>query len=56
MFTLEKISIECVNIFLRKNISNGAIDMKFSPDVGSNPGNPHIQRNQNKEVFKSSYV
>ena len=46
--TTGKISIEHVTIFLSKYISKGAIDMIFSPDSGNNPGNPYIQRNQNK--------
>ena len=46
--TAGKISIEHVTIFLSKNISKGAIDMKFSPDVGNNPSNPYIQRKQIK--------
>ena len=32
------------NIFLSKDISDGAIGMTFSPDVS----NPHIKRHQNK--------
>ena len=39
--TVGKISIEYVNIFLSKYISDGAIDMKLSPDVSNNPSNPH---------------
>lgn len=27
--------------------NKGAIDAKFSPDVGDNPSNPDMQRNQN---------
>ena len=54
--TAGKISIEHVNIFLSKYISDGAIDMKLSPDVGNNPNNPHIQINQNIDVHKLSYV
>ena len=45
-YTAGKISIEHVNISLKKHISNQAIDMKFSPDVGINPSNAHIQRIQ----------
>ena len=30
------------------NIFPKDIDMIFSPDVGNNPSNPCIQRNQNK--------
>ena len=48
LYTAGKISIEHVTIFLSKNISKGAIDMKFSPDVGNNPSNPYIQRKQIK--------
>ena len=40
--------MEDVTIFLSTYISKGAIDMTFSPDVGNNPHNPDIQRNQNK--------
>ena len=43
-YTAGKISIEHVTIFLSKNISKGAIDMKFSPDVGNNQSNPYIQQ------------
>lgn len=52
MYTVGKISIWHVIIFLRKHIWKGAIDMKFSPHVGNNPSNPYIQRNQNKPVKK----
>ncbi len=31
----EYISIEHITIFLRKYISKGVVDMKFSPDVGN---------------------
>ena len=48
IYTAGKISIEHVTIFLSKNISKGAIDMTFSPDVGNNPSNPYIQRKQIK--------
>ncbi len=44
--TAGKISIEHVNIFLSKYISKGAVDLKFSPDVGNNPNNSYIQRKQ----------
>ncbi len=37
-----QISIEHVTIFLSIYISKGAVDMKFSLDVGNNPSNPHI--------------
>ncbi len=46
--TAAKISIEHVTIFRSKYISKGAVDIKFSPDVGNNPSNPYIQRKQNK--------
>ena len=46
--TAGKISIEHVTIF-SKYISKGAIDIHFSPDVGNNPSNLHIQRN--KQIF-----
>ncbi len=36
-YTAGKISIEHVTIFLSKYISKGAGDMKFSPNVDSNP-------------------
>ncbi len=48
LYTAGKISTEHVNILLSKYISKGAVDMKFSPDVGNNPINPYIQLNQNK--------
>ena len=35
IYTAGKISIEHVAILLSKYISRGAIDMKFSPDVGN---------------------
>ena len=55
--TAGKISIEQhVTIFLSKYIPKSAIDMKLLPDVGNNPSNPYIQRNQNKYVQKLSYV
>ncbi len=47
IYTVGKISIEHVTIFLSKHISKGAFDMKFSPDVGNNPSNPYIQTKQN---------
>ena len=47
-YTVGKISIEHVTIFLSKNISNGAIDMTFSPGVGNNPSNQYTYRNQHK--------
>lgn len=54
--TAGKISIEHVTIFRSKYISKDAIDMKFSPDVGNSPSNLYLQRNQNKQVQKLSYV
>ena len=48
IYTAGKISMEHVTIFLSKYISKGAIDTTFSPDVGNNPRNPHIQRHPNK--------
>ncbi len=48
IYTAGKISIEHVTIFLIKYISKGAVDMKFSPDVGNNPSDPYIQRKQYK--------
>ncbi len=35
-------------IFLSKYISKGAVDMKFSPDVGNNPSNTYKENNTNK--------
>ncbi len=46
-FTAGKISIEHITIFLSKYVSKGAVDLKFSPDVGNNPRNPYIQIKQN---------
>ncbi len=51
-----KISIEHITIFLSKYIFKGAVDLKFSPDVDNNPSYPYIQRKQNKQVQKLSYV
>uniref|UniRef100_A0A8C7XV31 LRAT domain-containing protein n=1 Tax=Oryzias sinensis TaxID=183150 RepID=A0A8C7XV31_9TELE len=51
-YTVGKISIEHVNSSLKKHISNRAIDMKFSPDVGINQSNAHIERNPNIYVHK----
>ncbi len=48
IYTAGNISIEHVNIFLSKYNSKGAVDLKFSPDVGNNPSNPYIQIKQNK--------
>lgn len=48
IITVGKISIE--HNFLSKYVSKGAIVMKFSPDVGNNPSNPDIQRNQTIDV------
>ncbi len=40
IYTVGKISIEHVTIFLSKYISKGAVDLKFSPNAGNNPSNP----------------
>lgn len=53
IYTAGKISIEPINIFLRKDISNRAVDMRFLPH-GNSPYNAHIQRNQNIYVHKLS--
>lgn len=37
-------------------LSIGAIDMKFSPDVGNHPFSPHVQRNQTIDAHNLSYV
>ena len=50
--TAGKISIEHVIIFLSKYISKGAIDMKFSPDVGNNPSKP-TYKETNKNKFRN---
>ena len=50
--TSGRISIEHVTIFLHKYLSKGAVDMKLSPDVGNNPYNPLMQRNQTIDVHK----
>ncbi len=47
IYTVGKKSIEHITIFLSKYISKDAVDLKFSPDVGNNPSNVYIQR-QNK--------
>ncbi len=47
-YTAGKISIEHLTILLSKYMSKGAVDLKFSLDVGNNPSNPYIQRKQNK--------
>ncbi len=44
IYTAGKISIEHVTIFLRKYISKGAVDIKFSPDVGNNPSLIHTYK------------
>lgn len=56
--TAGKIRIDSINSFLSKYISKGAIDMKPSmkPDGGNNSCNPHVQKNQNIDVHKISYV
>ncbi len=51
IYTLGKISIEHITIFLSRYISKGAADMTFSPDVGNNPSNPYIQ-NKTKQINK----
>ncbi len=56
IYTASKKNIEHFTIFRSKYISKGAVDLKFSPDVGNNPSNPYIQRKQNKQVQKLSYV
>lgn len=43
-YTAGKISIQHVNIFLRKRIFKGAVDLKFSPVVGNNQRNTHTHR------------
>ncbi len=48
IYAAGKISIEHVSIFPSKYISKGAVDMKFSPDVGNNPSDPNIQIKLNK--------
>ncbi len=50
--TAGKISIEHVTIFLSKYISKGAVDLKFSPDVGNNPSNLYIQTKQISSEIK----
>lgn len=50
------VSFEHIINFLSKYISKGVTDMKFPPDVGNNPSNPHIQRNQTIDVHKLSYI
>lgn len=54
-FTVGKI-IEHIGKFLSKYISKGDIDMKWSPNVGNNPSNPHMQGNQAIDVYKLSYM
>ncbi len=49
VYTAGKISFEHVTSFLSKYICKGAVDIKFSPDVGNNPSNPYIQRKQNNK-------
>ncbi len=48
IYTAGKISIQHVTIFLSKYFSKGAVDLKFSPDVGNNPNNTYIQRKENR--------
>lgn len=54
--TLGKTRIEHVTDFLSKYISKSAIDIKFLPDVGKNPSNPHMQKGQTIDVHKLSYA
>ncbi len=42
------ISIEHVTIFLNKYISKGAVDMKFSPDVGNTQTHTYKENKTNK--------
>ncbi len=44
----QRVNFEHVTIFLSKYISKGAVDMKFSPDVGNKQPMQSIQRKQNK--------
>ncbi len=46
--TAGKISIEHVTIFLSKYISEGAVDLKFSPDLGNNQSNPYKENKTNR--------
>lgn len=48
--------IEHPFLFLSKYISKGAMDMKFLPDVGSNPSNLHTKRNKAIDVHETNYV
>ncbi len=41
--------VKNVTIFLSKYISKGAVDMKFSPDVGNIRTHTYIQRKQNNK-------
>ncbi len=45
--TVSKISIEHVTIIPSKYISKGAVNMKFSPDVGNNPSSPYSKKKKN---------
>ncbi len=54
-YTVGKIIIEHVSIFLSKYIYKGAVDLKFSPDVGNNPSNPYVQRFQ-IDLFSPLYI
>lgn len=32
--------------------NRAAIDMKFSPDIGNTPSNPHMQRNETTVIHE----
>ena len=51
-FTVGKISIEHLSTFHNKHFSKGTIDMKLTPNVGNDPWNPHMQKNQIIDVHK----
>lgn len=54
--TAGKISFKHVTSFLSRCISKCAIEMNFSPDVGNNPSNPHMQRNQTYTLIFSILI
>lgn len=54
LYTWGIISIEHITSFLNKYISKDAVGIKFSPDVGSYPFNPHMQRNQIIDYYTMS--
>lgn len=54
--TVGEIIIERVTNLLTKYISKGTIEVKFSPDVGNNPSNSYMQRNETIGVLKLSYM